>query len=157
MRSLEDLRVPAGPDPFRNKVVYPGHEHVLVVRPVEHTDVPGRRHLAADPPQKVVPALLRGGRAEADDVHALRVELSDHVADRPVLAAAVHGLQDQQHPARVTGGFRAGVQPLLVPGELRADRADLIAGPLLVPFHRQPRGAAWVHRRQVERVSGRYP
>src|SRR6266540_3089641 len=108
-----DLVVPLAPLLRRHQVVHPDDQHILVVRAVEDAEVAGGRHLAADPPQEVVPALLGRRRLEGLDVAALRVEHPDDVLDGAVLAAGIHALQDQQHPAGAVAGGALGVQRLL--------------------------------------------
>ena len=66
---------------------------------VEDADVARLRQRVADPPQEAVLALLGGRRLEAGDLHALRVDQPDGVAQHAALARGVHPLQHQQHPA----------------------------------------------------------
>jgi hypothetical protein len=56
-----------------------------------------------DAPQEVVLALFLGRCLERGHDAALGVEAAHHVADRAVLAAGVHGLQDDQERAPVFG------------------------------------------------------
>src|SRR5436305_748379 len=94
----------------RHQLVYPDHQHVLVVRAVEHPHVSRRGQRAADPPQEVVPALLVGRRPEAHDAQPLRVHRPGDPAGRAVLPAAVHRLEDEQHPLPAGAGLRGRVQ-----------------------------------------------
>ena len=93
--------------------MYPDHQHVLVVRSVEHPDVTGRGQRPANPPQVVVLAFFLGGHAEAGVPDALRISGSDNVFDDPALAGGVHALQHQQQRAVVVGGPAVGVEHLL--------------------------------------------
>ena len=74
-----DRPVAARPDPARDELVHPDHQHVLVVGAVEDPDHAGRRQLPRDPPQERVGALLGGRLLERLDLDALRV---DHARSR---------------------------------------------------------------------------
>jgi len=98
-----DLVVASAPLGLGNRLVNPRHEHVLVMRAVEHADDPGRRQGPANAPQEVVGLLLGGRALEAGDLHPFGPEQADHVADHAALAGGVDTLQDQQYAARALG------------------------------------------------------
>ncbi len=107
--------------------VHPHDEDLLVVRAVEDGDLAARRKPPGVPPQVVVVQLLGRGHLEAADPYALGIDAAHHVADRPVLAPGVDGLEAHQHAVRVLGG-----QPVLVLGQQRhPDAQQLGAVPLL--------------------------
>src|SRR5207244_6155389 len=96
---------------------------------------------------------------ERGDVQTLRVHRPGDLPGRTVLAAAVHRLQDEQHPLPRTADLRAGVEPLLQRREVRADRGELRGGPSLrvaAGPAGQPRGAGRVDGGQVHRLSRGY-
>ena len=70
--------------------------------------------------------LLRRGRLERDDLHALRVDTRHDVLDHRVLARRVHRLEDDEQRVPV-----ARPQQLLRFGELRAPTRDRVLRPLL--------------------------
>ena len=123
----------------------PDDEDVLVVRSVEDRDLARPRGLLVDAPQVVVGQLLLGGPLERRHLHALRVDLVEHVADGAVLAARVGGLDHDEHLVRALGveellevlepvvqllGSRLGVvavQAAVVVG-LPAVEVDVLAG-----------------------------
>ena len=101
----------------RRQRVHAGDQHVLVVGPVEDADVAGLGHALRMRHRKSCCALLPRRRLEAGDLHALRVDQADGVAQHPALAGGVHALQHEEHPAGRTG--RAlGPEPLLQVGQL---------------------------------------
>ncbi len=87
-------------------------EHLLVVGTVEDADLAAYGNPLGVTPEVVVVELLVRGGLEARDPNALRVDAAHHVADRPVLAAGVDRLQDDEQAPVVLGG-----EPGLVVGE----------------------------------------
>ena len=86
----------------RHQLPHPYGQHVLVVRPVEHADVAGRRQRRRDPPQEVRgPARPRSAAPNALICTPSGFSAPTTLRDRAVLAAAVHRLQHQQHPPPV--------------------------------------------------------
>src|SRR6187200_2162472 len=75
-----DLVVTLAPHRLLNQVVYPYHEHILVVRPIEDADHARRWQLTLDTPQVRVCPLLLGRSLERFDRDTLRVDHADGVA-----------------------------------------------------------------------------
>ena len=117
---LVDLVVAALDRRRLGELVDPHDQDVLVVGAVEDADVARLRQGVADPPQEAVLALLVGGRLEAGDLHALRVDQADRVAQHSALAGGVHALQHQQHAPLGAGGA-LGPEHLLQVGQLVAE------------------------------------
>ena len=72
------------------------HQHFLVVASVVHADHAFRRCGLGMAPQEIVVQFLRARRLEAGDVAPLGVHALQHALDAAVLAARVHGLEDQE-------------------------------------------------------------
>ena len=97
------------------------------MRAVEDRDVSLLRRAQVDAPEKVVRQLRRGGRLEAPDVDAQRVERAEHLANGRVLAAGVHRLQhDQQRVLSV--GEELLLQRVELLGQLVQPIFELILG-----------------------------
>ncbi|MEZ5228263.1 MAG: hypothetical protein R2710_16810 [Acidimicrobiales bacterium] len=96
--------------------------------PVEDHHLAIARHLGVDPPEVVVCQLSLAGLLERRHSHTGRVDPVEHVANRAVLAAGVHGLQDHEQPF---GALRPHdlLQPLEFGVEL--ERAGFGASPVV--------------------------
>src|SRR5690554_1912929 len=55
-----------------------------------------------DPPQKIMCKLFSGWLLKRCDVHALRIYLTDDMADNTALPGSIHCLEHQQNRSRVT-------------------------------------------------------
>src|SRR5450759_1125540 len=96
--SLESVYLPITTlDHFgRGQLLYPGDEHILVVRAIEDGDVAWLRQFLLEPPKEMVTKFGRTWCHERTDVHTLRIHRRHHVADRSVLTAGVQSLQNNQ-------------------------------------------------------------
>ena len=84
--------------------MHPHDEHVLVVAAVEDPDLAVRRRVAVHPPQVVVgQLLLASGALKLATLHALGVDVPEHVADGAVLAAGVHRLEHHEQLVAAVG------------------------------------------------------
>ena len=79
------------------------NQHIFVVAAVEDHDLARPRHALVNAPQKIVGALLFGGRLPAHRSHAQRAGVAEHVAHRAVLAAGIGSLQHHQQLAVAVG------------------------------------------------------
>ena len=92
-----DLAQAAADGLFIELAVDARDQDILIVRAVEDADhaAGGKALLAA--PEEVMLGFERGGRLEAGDVAALRVDAGEDVADGAVFAGGVHALQHDEH------------------------------------------------------------
>ena len=123
------------------QLVHPDDQDVLVVGAVEDADVARLRQGVADPPQEVVLALLGGRRLEAGDLHALRVDQADRVAQHAALARGVHALEHQQDAALGPG---ACARPRAAPAGRTARRRARTARPCPSSCRRRSRASSSV-------------
>ena len=93
-------------------------------------------------PQEVPIPFFARRDLEPPDMDALRVAVPEHAADEAVLAAGVHGLEDDEEALLVLG-----VEPLLQPGQAPAPAAAFLLGVLGPGGARraggQVHGASW--------------
>src|SRR4051794_21338294 len=148
---LEVVDVAVAPAPGRlvDEAVHARDEDVLVVRAVEDRDLAAARRAGVDAPEEVVVELHLARDLERGDADALRVHPGEHVLDRPVLAAGVHGLQDDEQRPR-----RLGVEAILEPAEVLGEVAERLLRRLLAP--RRAVGGGGVAARERERAAGRH-
>ena len=98
-----DILVAAGVGFFINQVMYPRDEHILVVRAVEHADMPPNGCLGMNAPQKVVVHFFGGGRFKVGNLYASGVHAREKVFNCAILTARIHGLQHNKQAAGVLG------------------------------------------------------
>ena len=101
------MREPSCRQQFR---VNAHHRNFLVVRAVEHANLPPCRQRQPMPPQPGVAEFLAHRWLEARHRDALRVDAFENRANGPILAGSVHSLEDQQE-----GGAAVGEQSFLMP------------------------------------------
>ena len=99
--------VDVGIAPIRRRLVHPSfrhrHQHVFVVTAVPHAQLASARDDGVASPQKIVCLLGQGGRLECGHLDPEWRCAGEHPANRAVLAAGVHALQDQQQLALSVG------------------------------------------------------
>ena len=99
---IDELEAPL-PDLFRDKVVHPHDQNVLVVRTVKDRHATEARRMGMDPPQKIVVALFRRWLLETHNIDPLRVHCAHDMPTRPVLARSINPLQDNEQRVPAVG------------------------------------------------------
>ena len=98
----------------------------------EDPDVAGGGQGPLDAPQEVVLQLDGGRLLEGGDLHTLRVDQSDSMAQGAALARGVHALEHQQDAA-VAARTALGEEPLLEVGQLVPHPEESLLAVRLVP------------------------